>query len=165
MYGWNGLAVPNVGVNPAFAGLQTAAAQGAQGFQAFAPQVMDPIKPMNLQPLGVSVPSINPMGAAPGAGGWMGIQGLGANLETAKLGLGAVGAAAGLWSAFQQNKLAKATFNHQRGLLDTNLANSIKSYNLSLDDKLRSRQVVEGTSDAAREEARRRWEARDERRG
>lgn len=97
--------------------------------------------------------------------GWLGIDGLGANIGTLQLGLGTLGGFANVWNGMQQNKLAKRSFEHQKGLLDTNLANQIKAFNLQLDDKLRSRQVVEGTSDAAREEARKRWEARDERRG
>lgn len=100
-----------------------------------------------------------------GSGGWFGVDGLGKNLGTLQLGIGTLAAGANIWNSLQQNKLAKASFNHQKGLLDTNLANQIKSFNLQLDDKLRSRQVVEGTSDASREEARKKWEARDERRG
>lgn len=97
--------------------------------------------------------------------GWFGVDGLGKNIGTLQLGIGTLAAGANIWNSLQQNKLAKASFNHQKGLLDTNLANQIKAFNLQLDDKLRSRQVVEGTSDASREEARKRWEARDERRG
>lgn len=126
-------------------------------------QVMDPMQPMNLQPLGITAPSITPMNAP--ASGWGGIQGLGMNIDTARLGLGGLQAIGGLWSAAQQNKLAKASFNHQKGILDTNLANSIKSYNLSLDDKFRSRAVVEGTSAAERDANIARWSATDQRRG
>lgn len=130
-----------------------------------APQAMNsmvsPTTPFNALDFN-QVKGLGPQGAQ---GGWMGIQGLGANVDTLKLGIGALGTGVGLWNSFQQNKLAKATFNHQKGLLDTNLANSIKSYNLQLDDKLRSRQVVESSSDASREDARRRWEATDQRRG
>jgi hypothetical protein len=164
-------ALPLGGYNPGFQdGIQQGYGWGPAGPGAFpfaqttGPQVMNPVASANVQPFRLNSPNVSPVDQR-GAGGWMGIQGLGANVNTLKLGIGALGAGAGLWNAFQQNKLAKATFNHQKGLLDTNLANSIKSYNLQLDDKLRSRQVVEGSSDASREEARRRWEARDERRG
>lgn len=126
-------------------------------------EILSPITPAPaLTPISASIPGI----AGPDASkGWLGIDGLGANFDTLKLGVGALGSIASLWNASQQNKLARASFNHQKGILDTNLANQIKSYNLSLDDKLRSRQVMEGTSDAAREEARRKWEATDNRRG
>lgn len=102
-------------------------------------------------------------GAKPG--GWGGIDGLGANIDTLRLGVGGLSTIAGLWNGFQQNKLAKASFNHQRGLLDTNLANQIKAYNLSVDDKFRSRAVVEGRSNAERDADISRWSARDERPG
>lgn len=124
-------------------------------------EVLSPITPQSISPLTSMIPSVNGAGSA----GWFGIDGLGKNLGTMQLGIGALGGLANIWSGFQQNSLAKKAFNHQKGLLDTNLANQIKAFNLQLDDKLRSRQVVEGTSDAAREEARKRWEARDERRG
>ena len=127
-------------------------------------EIMDPMQPLNIQPLTAQMPAVNPLGGQ-GAGGLFGIQGLGMNIDTARLGLGGLQALGGLWSARQQNKLARDSFNHQKGILDTNLANSIKSYNLSLDDRLRSRQVVEGTSDATREAERAKWEATDRRRG
>jgi hypothetical protein len=135
-----------------------------------APEVMNTPRTFNaLQPAVSPLEMTGLKGFTPAGGvaqgGWMGIDGLGANLDTLKFGVGALGAGLSLYNGFQQNKLAKASFNHQKGLLDTNLANSIKSYNLQLDDKLRSRQVVESSSDASREEARRRWEARDERKG
>lgn len=95
--------------------------------------------------------------------GMFGIQGLGANLDTARLGLGGLQAVGGLWSAFQQNKLAKQAFNFQKGILDTNLANQIKSYNLGIDDKFRSRAVVEGTSADNTASNIAKWSATDQR--
>lgn len=160
MNGWNGFNIGNLNTGPG----------GWPGYTANMPapymtppggaEVMNPTTPMG---------SLGPLAQVPGVqgapGGWFGIDGLGKNLGTMQLGIGALGGLANIWQGFQQNKLAKASFNHQKGLLDTNLANQIKSFNLQLDDKLRSRQVVEGTSDASREEARKKWEARDERRG
>lgn len=101
----------------------------------------------------------------PANAGWFGIDGLGRNLDTLKMGVGVLGGVANIWSGLQQNKLAQKSFNYQKGLADTNMANSIRSFNLQLDDKLRSRQVVEGSSDAQREAARAQWAARDERKG
>lgn len=96
-------------------------------------------------------------------GGWFGINGLGKNLNTLRMGVQGLGTIAGLWNGYQQNKLAKASFNHQRGLLDTNLANQIKAYNLSIEDKFRSRAAFEGTSNAERDEQIARNRATDER--
>lgn len=137
---------------------------GAMARPAMAAPVMGAtaVNPMSsMKSLEGFTPSLG-AGANPG---WMGIQGLGANVDTLKLGVGALQGFAGLWNGFQQNKLAKASFNHQKGILDTNMANSIKAYNLSIDDKFRSRAVVEGMSNADRDAAIERNKARDERRG
>lgn len=151
--GWPGFGNTNVG-SPSVA-LPYMTPTGGQETM-FSPHMLGG----NFRPLSTSVAT-----GATTPRGWFGIDGLGANLGTLQLGLGTLGGFANIWNGMQQNKLAKQSFNHQKGLLDTNLANQIKAFNLQLDDKLRSRQVVEGTSDASREEARRRWEARDERRG
>lgn len=169
MNGWNGLNTPA----PFVGGLGGAANPmqnfnpnwlgGSGGYMtpAGGSEVMNPVTPMNLQPLNVSVPQIG----SPSSSGWFGIDGLGKNLDTLKMGVGVLGGVANIWSGLQQNKLARQSFNYQKGLADTNLGNSIRSFNLQLDDKLRSRQVMEGSSDAAREEARAKWAARDERKG
>ena len=105
----------------------------------------------------ITAPTSNP--------GLFGIQGLGANLDTARLGLGGLQAIGGIWSAAQQNKLAKKAFNFQKGILDTNLVNQIKSYNLGLDDKFRSRAVVEGRTPEQTAADISKWAATDQRRG
>ena len=128
-------------------------------------ETLSPMSGQQIRPLNSFMPSIGGQGGPQANPGWLGIEGLGMNLDTARLGLGGLQSIAGIWNAMQQNSMAKKSFRLNEGILNTNLANQIKSYNLTLDDKLRSRQVVEGTSDAAREEARKRWEARDERRG
>jgi hypothetical protein len=112
-------------------------------------------------PAGATLGGIKMDGA--GSNGFLGVQGLGANLDTAKLGLGGLQALGSLWSASQQNKLAKKAFNFQSGILNTNIANQIKDYNLGIDDKFRSRAVVEGTSNADRDAAIAKWQATDER--
>ncbi len=190
MNGWQGLfSVPGV-PSPGSLGNMNTGPGGWPGFSGNIPPVVPPAGPImgdafdnffvnrDIQARNFSMPQgVQPTGwyganTMPGAGGgpkgnggWLGIEGLGRNIGTAQLALGTLGGIANVWNGMQQNKLAKRSFEHQRGLLDTNLANQIKAFNLQLDDKLRSRQVVEGTSDAAREEARKRWEARDERRG
>lgn len=172
MNGWNGFNLP-MGVSPSSFGgfggsLGNAPAAAPYMTPAGGSENLYGLNPIagSYGPLKTQLPSAIPGTGSPAApGGWFGIDGLGANIGTLQLGLGTLGGFANIWNGMQQNKLAKQSFNHQRGLLDTNLANQIKAFNLQLDDKLRSRQVVEGTSDAAREEARKRWEARDERRG
>lgn len=166
MNGWNGMSLPGI------AGYTGAVGPLSMGGYA-------PISPMPTAPA-VSAPSITPnagvggyeswmggsgTGAGAKPGGWFGIEGLGKNLQTLQAGVGMLSGVAGVWNALQQNKLAKQSFNHQRGLLDTNLANSIRSHNLALEDRLRSRQVVEGMSDADRQSYMDRYSARDERRG
>jgi len=143
-------AMPLGGVNPAM----------WSGYEPLspAPQI-SPIQPMN-----TFMPSLQQGVGGQQNGGWMGIQGLGANLDTLKFGIQGLGTLAGLWNGFQQNKLARESFNHQKGLLDTNLANQIKAYNLSVDDKFRSRAVVESMSDAERDAAIARNQATDQRR-
>jgi hypothetical protein len=168
MNGWNGFNIGNLNTGPG----------GWPGYTANMPPVPAPMAspavsssfsmPQGAQPAGWM--GYNGMPGAGGAtipgaggapGGWFGVQGLGANLDTARLGIGALGSIASIWNASQQNKLAKASFNHQKGILDTNLANQIKSYNLSVDDKFRSRAVMEGRDTSSDIE---KWSARDERR-
>lgn len=173
MNGWNGFNLPMGVSSLSFGGIGGAGSAGslpsalpymtpAGGQETmFSPHTLEG----NFRPLNTRLASAIPGTGTTTPGGWLGIDGLGANVGTLQLGLGTLGGIANIWNGMQQNKLAKASFNHQKGLLDTNLANQIKAFNLQLDDKLRSRQVVEGTSDASREEARKRWEARDERRG
>ena len=93
----------------------------------------------------------NPGGIIPSAGASMGIGGAGAGG-----GLGAAGIAGlamqglstigGLWAAFKAQKLAKQQFKYTKNVTDTNLNNQIKSYNTTLEDRIRSRAKVEGMS-------------------
>jgi hypothetical protein len=77
-------------------------------------------------------------------GGNMG--GLGFNLDTANLALGGLQSLGNLWQAWEANKLAKEQFKFQKGFSQTNLANSIQSYNTTLEDRTRSRAFTEGQS-------------------
>lgn len=168
MNGWNGFALPQgaqpagwmgyngmAGAMPASSPVPYMTPTGGTENMSLPPSIAGRFS-TNLAQLPSAIPGT---GGAPG--GWFGIEGLGANLDTARLGIGALGSIASIWNASQQNKLAKASFNHQRGILDTNLANQIKSYNLSVDDKFRSRAVMEGRDTSADIE---KWSARDERR-
>lgn len=99
--------------------------------------------------LGVSAPSfaqtnVPGMAMPTGAGGVWGTGMNGFQLgRTAVDGLQTIGA---LWSAWQQNKMAKKQFKFSRDMALTNLANTVKSYNTALADRARSRGVMEGQS-------------------
>lgn len=76
-------------------------------------------------------------------------QGFGFNLPTlggAFQGLSSLG---NIWNAFQSQKLAKDQFNFAKQTGETNLANSIQSYNTQIQDRARARGAAEGQSDAA----------------
>lgn len=95
--------------------------------------------------------SWSPPGAArnPAAGASNGLgTGLGVNVGTGQLALSGLGALAGIWNSTNTNKLAKDQFKFQKDFANTNLNNSIKSYNTSLEDRLTSRGVAQGNSSA-----------------
>lgn len=165
---------------PASSGLMNIGLAGMNGMNqgGFMPSIPTPtsnvqtlMSPMSmvgaggrsLSDTGAKIPGLMPVGEQ--APGMFGIEGLGANLETLKLGVGGLASLGNFWSAMEQQKMAKAQFSHQRGILDTNLANSIRSYNTQIEDKYRSRAVVEGQSDAERDANIERNRARDERKG
>ncbi len=56
-------------------------------------------------------------------------------------GLGAIG---GLWGSIQQNKIAKQQLALSREAFETNIRNSIQSYNTTLEDRIRARYAMEG---------------------
>lgn len=80
------------------------------------------------------------------AGGAAGASGLGFNIPTAQMALSGLGAIGNIMSAFNAQKLAKKQFEYQKGITDTNLANSIQSYNTTLADRARARGAMEGQS-------------------
>lgn len=82
-----------------------------------------------------------PAAPAIGAG-----SGFGFNTGTLSAITSGIGTIGNLWNAFQAQKLAKAQFDYTKGVTDTNLNNSIKSYNTSLDDRIRARGFTEGQS-------------------
>lgn len=91
---------------------------------------------------------INTLAGAGGAGD----TGFGWNMGTAQVGLSALQSLGGLWNAFQSNKLAKDQFRFTKEFANTNLNNSIQSYNTQLADRARARAAVEGQTDAQRDQ-------------
>lgn len=73
---------------------------------------------------------------------------LGPNIGTAQLGLGALGALAGIWGAYNSNKLANEQFKFTKQTTNTNLNNQIKSYNTTLSDRIAARAAMEGKDQA-----------------
>ena len=61
-------------------------------------------------------------------------------------GIGAIG---GLWGAIQQNKIAKQQLALSKEAYNTNMNNTIKTYNTALGDRIRARYTMEGRADQA----------------
>ena len=60
-------------------------------------------------------------------------------LQKLSAGLGMAGNIANIWSGIQQNRLARDNFDFQKGVMNTNLANQIASYNTALEDRVAGR--------------------------
>ena len=71
---------------------------------------------------------------------------IGYNIPTAQLGLTGLSTLGNLWGSFQSTKLAKDSFNFQKGMAEKNYANQIKSYNTALTERATSRGFVQGDS-------------------
>lgn len=82
------------------------------------------------------------LGKGGGEGG-MNFLGEGGMLDFGLQGLQTI---AGIVNANKVNKLARDQFNFQKGVANTNLNNTISSYNTRLSDRARSRGFVEGQS-------------------
>lgn len=78
--------------------------------------------------------------------GGIGNSGFGWNLGTAQLGVGGLGALASLWNGMKAQGLAQQQFDFTKQTTNTNLANSLKSYNTQLEDRTRTRGLTEGWS-------------------
>lgn len=91
----------------------------------------------------------DPYGSKSGGGSDFGWNN--ATLGTAFKGLATLGS---LWGAFQGNKLARKQFSAAQDAYNTNVTNQIKSYNTSLEDRIRSRYVYNdeaGQAEATRQ--------------
>lgn len=61
-------------------------------------------------------------------------------------GLGAIG---GLWGSIQENKIAKEQLALSREAYNTNMNNSIQTYNTDLEGRIRAQYAMEGRSNQA----------------
>lgn len=86
--------------------------------------------------------------AKPGFWGWLDQHSGG--LESLAKGISGI---ASIWNAAQQNKIARQSLALSKQQYQTNLANSIKSYNTALEDRLRSRYAQTGQGSAAADAA------------
>jgi hypothetical protein len=120
-------AVNNAGMAPVSTGIASPTVTGSPGVAGAAPTVA---------------------GAAAPAGGGPGFFAPGGGAQFA---LGAIQTLGSLWSSFQQNKLAKESFNFQKEAYYTNLANQEKTYNTALEDRISTRYQGSGGSAADRD--------------
>lgn len=82
--------------------------------------------------------------SAAGSGGIFGSTGLGMNIPTLQLGFQGLSSLASLYGGLKSLGMAQDQFNFQKNLANTNLANSVQSYNTNLTDKATARGVAEG---------------------
>jgi hypothetical protein len=125
-----------------------------QAYTPYTPQFVNPQDltfggwnpSQNLMPTPTVGPGSMPTGTAPTVMAPTFGSNFGFNVPTAQLALSGLGTLGSLWGAFQSAKLAKKNFNYTKDVTESNLANQIKSYNTSLEDRIRSRAAVEGMS-------------------
>ena len=93
-------------------------------------------------------PTFDPIGNQQGG------SDLGWNMGTLNTGFKGLATLGNLWGAFQGNKLARKQLSLATDAYNTNLTNQIKSYNTSLEDRIRSRYVYNdkaGQAEATRQ--------------
>lgn len=120
---------------------------GASSNFSFGPEPMNiPAFDVGASGLGTSdFATANMSGVGGTTGGYNPLE-LGMNIPTFQLGLTGLGALGNLWGTFQSNKLARDSFNFQKGMAEKNYANQIKSYNTALTDRATTRGFVQGDS-------------------
>lgn len=101
--------------------------------------------------LGLQIPQTTPASPASVLGtdpSGSGSFDFGANIPTLRMGLSGLNTLGNLWGAWQANNLAKDQLNFTKSVTNTNLNNSIQSYNTALSDRARARGFTEGQSDS-----------------
>ena len=88
----------------------------------------------------------NPVGDAAKTGGFFGADGF--NVGDIGTIADVIGGFGSIWSGIQANKLAKEEMALQKQAYQTNLASSISSYNLALEDRMRARYTQNDRSQA-----------------
>ncbi len=92
-------------------------------------------------------PEFDPMGNQ-GVG-----SGFGWNMDTANFGLKGLATLGNLWGAFQGNKLARKQFSLASDAYNTNLTNQIKSYNTTLEERIKGRHPTNDVAAQAKADA------------
>ena len=120
---------------------------GASSNFSFGPEPMNiPAFDVGASGLGTSdFATANMSGVGGTTGGYNPLE-LGMNIPTFQLGLTGLGTLGNLWGTYQSNKLARDSFNFQKGMAEKNYANQIKSYNTALTDRATTRGFVQGDS-------------------
>lgn len=121
--------------DPNYNAAQNSAFQGQNGW------LSNPTQQLSFGP-NTAGSALSTFGGNQATGGWDWGK-IGSGINIGMQGLTALG---GLWGAQQSNKLARQNFDFTKDVTNTNLNNQIKSYNTNLEDRARSRAVVEGQS-------------------
>jgi hypothetical protein len=102
--------------------------------------------------VGMGAPDVagatTPQVSGPGGMGAGAKPGFFSEFGPAQFALGAIQTLGSLWNSFQQNKLAKKSFEFQKEAYNTNLRDTRKNYNTALEDRINARYVTEGKSQA-----------------
>lgn len=80
-------------------------------------------------------------------------SGFGLNMDTANFGLKGLATLGNLWGAFQGNKLARKQFSLASDAYNTNLTNQIKSYNTTLEERIKGRHPTNDVAAQAKADA------------
>lgn len=116
-------------------------------------QQYNPLASFGAESLQFGMPTFDPLGF--GVGGQQGVPSLdsansfkfGMNAPTLQMGLSGINTLGNLWGAFQANKLARDQLDFTKKITNTNLNNSVQSYNTALTDRAKARGFTEGKSD------------------